>query len=235
MKKNFSLCLLVFSVLFSCQSKNTKYIDIDNLTANFDVAAFFYKKVEATNQLLNSQKMDRKTALSIINDQFIVKDTLALYSPANGLFRKKSLDVTNSAMSRGVRPTEIFGFDYNTRSYKESDTVAILNAVTFPTINMGIDKKGKLIYIMLKKPSSNLKDYQLIMDYLTKNCKKLNIDTNRPNRSYWENHKFYYYLERSEDPKIEISDVYLKIYEKSYVDNMKRLDIHSPGSRFWEK
>ena len=249
----FFLPVLTF-IFSSCQSQDRKFVDLNNLSKNFDVASFFEKKLKQTEETLatDPEKLDKKKALKLLDNPFFVKDTLGFFK-TNGRFPTDlSLESTNDWMSRNKKPTKIFGYRYKTVVYNpDNDTLAILNSVTFPMINMTEDKEGSLIYLNVSKTSKISTDYKKVKDYIVKNCKKVIIDNDDPNISYWENENFYYALTKIEkkeeeilsydlqgnkDSKwIDVTEIDLSIYQKSYVKKMEELKIYSPGIIFWKK
>ena len=252
-KIKFFLPLLTIA-FSSCHSQDTKFVDLGNLSNDFNVASFFEKKLKQTEERLatDPEKLDKKETLKLLDNPFFVKDTLGFFK-TNGRFPTDlSLEATNDWMSRNKTPTEIFGYEYKTVAWNEdNDTLAILNSVAFPKTNMTEDKKGNLMFLGVSKTSKMPTDYKKIKEFIVKHCKKLALENDDPNVSYWENENFYYTLTKKDKKEeeilsydlqgnknskwIDVTEIDLAIYTKSYIRKMEDLNIYSPGNLFWKK
>lgn len=250
-KTFFSLMAFVFS---ACHSQDSKFVDLEKLSNNFDVSSFYENKLRKTNEIIatNPEKINKEDALKLLDNPFFAKDTLGFFKTDGRFPTDLSLEATNDWMSRNKNPTEIFGYEYKTVAYNEdNDTLAILNSVTFPKIDMTEDKKGNLMYLEVSKTSKNPTDYKKVEDYIQRMCKKVSIKNDDQNISYWENENFYYTLTKKEKKEeeilsydlqgnknskwIDVTEIDLTIYQKSYIKKMEQLNIYSPGNVFWKK
>lgn len=248
----FSLLLFIYT---GCQTQNLKLVDLEKISNEFDVHGFYQKKIIKTNEILSTdpKTLDKAEAKTLfLNSSFFEKDTLAFYKSDGRFPTKLCLNPTNDWMSRNQKPTEIFGYKYKTVMYsEEKDSLAILNTVVFPKMDMAVDKKGKLMYVDVSKTSKISTDYEKIKNYLEKNCKKVNIKDDHLNVSYWENVTFYFILTRKENKEeeilsydlegnkkskmIDVTDINLVMFNKSYINKMEELNIFSYGTIFWKK
>lgn len=243
------LALLVSS---SCHSQDQKFVDLEKISLKFNVSSFFENKLKKTEEILATkvEGLDKKKALTLLDNPFFAKDTLGFY-PSEGRFPTALyLEATSDWMSRNKKPTELFGYRYKTVAYDpEKDTLAILNTVAFPTMNMAEDKKGNLMYLDVSKTAKNQSDFTKIKDYLEKNCNKVKVDDPEENMSYWENEHFFYKLTGKENKEeeilsydnlgnkktrsISVTDINLVMYTKTYIEKMKEQKIYSSGNVFW--
>lgn len=252
MKNKIYLLLTVF-ILSSCHSQDNKIVDLAKISSDFNVSKFYGNKIKKTNEIISKdpKSMSKKEALNLLNNAFFVKDTLGYYKTDGRFPTDLSLEPTNDWMVRNKKPTEIFGYGYKTVAYDpEKDTIAILNTVAFPKMDMVEDHKGNLMYLEVGKTSKNATDYNKIKEYISKNCKKVIVEDNDPNASYWEGEHFYYYLFK-EDNRVEdisydsqgnkksnpvnVTEIKLSMFEKSYIRKMEELRIYSSGNKFWKK
>ncbi|MDQ0593583.1 hypothetical protein QFZ37_001952 [Chryseobacterium ginsenosidimutans] len=254
MINKIKICLLSVSFIFSsCHSQDSKYVDLEKISDNFDVSAFYKNRLKKTNDIIstNPKNLDKKTALKLLDNAFFIKDTLGYYKTEGRFPTELFLESTNEWMVRNKKPVEIFGFGYKTVAYDpDKDTLAILNTVSFPKIDMVEDKKGNLMYLEVGKTAKNIAEFNKIKDYISKNCKKITVDDNDQNVSYWEGKFFYYYLSKEDNKEEEISydsqgnkkskwkevtEIRLAMFGKSYIKKMEDLRIYSAGNKFWKK
>ncbi|WP_213280121.1 hypothetical protein [Chryseobacterium indologenes] len=245
--------LFVLFLLSFCHSQDNKIVDLAKISNDFDVSKFYSNKIKKTNEIISKdpKSLDKKEALNLLNNAFFVKDTLGYFKTDGRFPTELSLESTNDWMLRNKKPTEIFGYGYKTVAYDpEKDKIAVLNTVTFPKMDMVEDRKGKLMYLKVEKTSKTSADYSKIKDYLSKNCKKIAVDDDDPNASYWKNESFYYYLFKDDHQEEEISfdsqgnkisisvdatEIRLMMFEMSYIKKMEELGIYSVGYKFWKK
>jgi hypothetical protein len=245
------LALFIFS---SCHSQDSKFVDLATIQNNFDVAGFYQNKVKKTNEIIstNPKRLDKKKALKLLDNAFFVKDTLGYYKAEGRFPTELFLESTNDWMVRNKKPVEIFGFGYKTVAYDpEKDTLAILNTVSFPKMDMVEDNKGNLMYLEVDKTSKNISEFSKIKDYISKNCKKIAVDDSDQNVSYWDGKTFYYSIYKKDDKaeeilsydsegnkkskSIDVTEIRLMMFEKSYIKKMEDLRIYSAGNKFWKK
>jgi len=245
--------LFVLFLLSFCHSQDNKIVDLAKISNDFDVSEFYSNKIKKTNEIIskNPKSLDKKEPLNLLNNAFFVKDTLGYFKTDGRFPTELSLESTNDWMVRNKKPTEIFGYGYKTVAYDpEKDRIAVLNTVTFPKMDMVEDRKGKLMYLKVEKASKTSADYSKIKDYLSKNCKKIAVDDDDPNASYWKDESFYYYLFKDDHQEEEISfdsqgnkisrsvdatETRLMMFEMSYIKKMEELGIYSAGYKFWKK
>ncbi len=255
MKKNITICLFFAPfMLSSCHSQNNKLVDLGKISNDFDVSAFYQNRVKKTQEIISTdpKSLDKESALKLLDNPFFVKDTLGYYETEGRFPTKLSLESTNDWMVRNKKPTEIFGFGYKTVAYnQEKDTIAILNTVPFPKVDMVEDSRGKLMYLRAEKTSKNAADFNKIKDYISKNCKQVSVDDDDQNVSYWEGEFFYYALSKKESKEeeiisydaegqknarsVDVTEITLSMFEKSYISKMEDLHIYSAGYKFWKK
>lgn len=244
----FPLLTLAF---LSCKSQDNQFVTLDNLSSEFEVPSFFDQKIKQTEETIatNPKRKSKKGYSKILDQPFFRKDTLGFYK-TNGRFPTDlSLEATNAWMSRKKKPTEIVGYAYKTVVYnQDKDTLAMLNSVPFPMLNMTGDKNGNLMYLTVNKTSKISAETKKIEEYLAQNCTSVTTDNDDPDFSYWENENFYYSLEKKEERLysydaqgnkstewIDITEIDLSIYKKSYIKKMESLNIYSPGYLFWKE
>ena len=103
----------------------------------------------------------------------------------------------------------------------------------------------------VEKTSKNIGDFDKIKAYMLKNCKQVANEDDDQNTSHWESESFYYYLRKKERQEEEILsydslgnkktqlvnviDITLAMYEKSFVKKMEDLQIYSAATQFWKK
>lgn len=231
--------LLLILISSSCQSQVHKFVDLERITSDFNFGDFFQNKLKKTEEILATkvEHLDKKKAMDLLDNPFFVKDTLGFYKSEGRFPTELYLGTVSDWMSRNKKPTEIFGYEYRTVAYSEDkDTLATLNNVAFPKLNAVENKSGDLMYLKADKSSKKQSDYVKIKGYLEKNCKKLDIDGDE-NTSYWQNEKFFYTLTKTDrkEGDVDVTDISLSIYEKSYVQKMEELKIYSAGNVFWKK
>ncbi|QDW23440.1 hypothetical protein FFJ24_000775 [Pedobacter sp. KBS0701] len=255
MKKSITLCILFALFIFSsCRSQSDKLVDLGQISKDFDVSEFYRSRIEKTKEIISKdpKSMDKKSALKLLDNPFFVKDTLGYYKTDGRFPTELSLESTSDWMVRAKKPTDIFGYGYKTVAYNsDKDTLAILNRVPFPKMDMVEDLNGNLMYLKVDKTSKNESDLNKIKDYITKNCKKLTVEDDDGQASYWEGKFFYYYLSANEHKEeeilsydaegnkktrsINVTEISLAMFEKSYIKKMEELHIYSPGRKFWKK
>lgn len=195
--------------------------------------------------------MGKEKTLELLDNPFFVKDTLGYFKTEGRFPTDLSLEPTDDWMVRNKKPTEIFGYGYKTVAYnQERDTIAVLNTVSFPKMDMVEDRKGNLMYLKVGKTSRNNADFNKIKEYISKNSKKITVDDDDPNVSYWEGKFFYYSLSKREYKEEDISfdsqgnriaksmdvtEITLSMFEKSYIKKMEDLEIYSAGYQFWKR
>ncbi len=254
MKATIKICLTLTSlIIISCNSQDKKFVDLSKISSDFDVSEFYKNRLKKTDEIISTkpESVSKEKALDLLDNAFFVKDTLGYFKTDGRFPTDLSLEPTNDWMVRNKNPTEIFGYGYNTVAYdEERDTIAVLNTISFPKMDMVEDRKGKLMYLKVGKTSKITSDFTKIQSYLNKNSKKLAVDNSDPNTTYWEGKSFYYTLTKRENKEEEVSDdsqgnrlvkpinvseITLMMYEKSYTKTMESLQIYSPGYQFWSR
>ncbi|KQT35717.1 hypothetical protein ASG22_01470 [Chryseobacterium sp. Leaf405] len=254
MKNTIKIYFLFASVIVaSCHSQDQKFVDLTKISNDFDVSEFYKNKVKQTNETIatDPKSVGKEKALELLNNAFFVKDTLGYFKTDGRLPTDLSLEPTNDWMVRNKEPTEIFGYGYKTVAHDpEKDTLAIFNTISFPKMDMVEDRKGNLTYLEVGKTSKTIHDFNKIKEYLSKNAKKITVDDNDSNAFYCEDQSFYYFLSKREGEEEEVSydsqgsrkaksinviEINLAMFEKSYIKKMESLQIYSPGNQFWKK
>ncbi len=254
MKNTIKICFLLASfIISSCHSQDQKFVDLAKISNDFDVSGFYKNKVKKTNEIIATEpkSVSKEKALELLNNSFFVKDTLGYFKTDGRLPTDLSLEPTNDWMVRNEKPTEIFGYGYKTVAYDpDKDTIAVLNTVSFPKMDMVEDRQGNLMYLTVGKTSKNAADFNKIKEYISKNSKKITVDDDDPNVSYWEGKLFYYFLSKRENKEeevsydsqgnrkaksIDVTEISLLMFEKSYIKKMEELQIYSAGNQFWKK
>lgn len=254
--KHLKIYLLLLPFISSCHSQSDKFVDLGKISTKFNVSVFFENKLKKTEEVMNTdvKKLDKKKVLSLLNNPLFAKDTLGFYDTEGRFPTDLYLEATNDWMTRKKKPTEIFGYGYKTVAYNEDlDTLAILNTVVFPKMNMVEDRNGNLMYLKTGKTSKKQSDYIKIKDYLEKNCKKIEVEDGDQNTNYWEDENFFYALAKNEKTeedilsfdsqgegdknteKVKVIELSLAMYTKSFIKRMEELKIYSGGNLFWKK
>jgi len=254
MKNTIKLLLILTSLIItSCNSQDKKFVDLAEVSNDFNVSGFYKNKIKKTNETLATEpkKVGKEKTLELLDNPFFVKDTLGYFKTEGRFPTDLSLEPTDDWMVRNKKPTEIFGYGYKTVAYnQERDTIAVLNTVSFPKMDMVEDRKGNLMYLKVGKTSRNNADFNKIKEYISKNSKKITVDDDDPNVSYWEGKFFYYSLSKREYKEEDISfdsqgnriaksmdvtEITLSMFEKSYIKKMEDLEIYSAGYQFWKR
>ncbi|MCQ9635700.1 hypothetical protein MP477_12080 [Chryseobacterium sp. WG23] len=240
------MVLLLF--LDSCQAQDTNILLIDQLDKTFSVSKFYQSRLQKTNEILSTdlKKMNKNAALKALETAMFEKDTLAFYASEGRLPSDFYLESTNDWMSRKKKPVKYFGYQYKTVAYDEAkDTLAILNKVVFPSLDMAENNKGEFAYLNANKASRNKNDFSDLLSFLQKNSKRVPIeDSSSEKVSCWENENFYYILSKKEGKEeeilsfdhsgnknskmIDISNIRLAIYSKEYIQTLKKEKAYIP-------
>lgn len=188
MKATIKICLTLTSlIIISCNSQDKKFVDLSKISSDFDVSEFYKNRLKKTDEIISTkpESVSKEKALDLLDNAFFVKDTLGYFKTDGRFPTDLSLEPTNDWMVRNKNPTEIFGYGYNTVAYdEERDTIAVLNTISFPKMDMVEDRKGKLMYLKVGKTSKITSDFTKIQSYLNKNSKKLAVDNSDPNTTY---------------------------------------------------
>ena len=157
MKKRYDI--LIFSAvmlsLFSCSSQVEKVVDLATITTDFDAAKFYKDKLQLTTETLSKdpKKLDKEEALKLLDNPFIIKDTLCYFK--RDFERSESdmyIDSKSDWMGSKLTPVKTFGYAYKTAAWSEDkDTLAVLNSVSFPKVDMIESENGELVLIKAAK------------------------------------------------------------------------------------
>lgn len=247
--QNKILPFIVLSLfLDSCQAQDTDILLIDQLDKTFSVSKFYQSRLQKTNEILSTdlKKMDKNAALKALETAMFEKDTLAFYTSEGRLPSDFYLESTNDWMSRKKKPVKYFGYQYKTVAYDEAkDTLAIVNTVVFPSLDMAENNKGEFAYLRASKASRNKNDFSNLLSFLQKNSKRIPIeDSSSEEVSCWENKNFYYILSKKDGKEeeilsydhsgnknskmIEISNIRLNVYSKEYIQTLGKEKAHIP-------
>lgn len=235
--------------MHSCSAQMEKVVNLATITTDFNVAKFYKPKLESTNETLakDPKKIDKEEASKLLDNQFIAKDTLCYFKdemerlPGDMYIASKS-----DWMSRKLKPVKTFGYAYKTVAWsEENDTIAVLNHVYFPKVDMIESENGDLVLITASK--SDLK--QPVIDQLEKFLKSKykagkssESDFSREKISDWEDDKFIYRLIKMEktysvssggesrsEKKLEIDYV---IFNKKFLPIIKETGNRIGGQSF---
>lgn len=247
MHKKVVSSIILLNLFYSCQSQDSKVVQLDTFDKTFKVDKFYQPRLGKTDEILSSdvKKMDKKAAKKALETAMFSKDTLAFYKTNGRLPAEFYVESTNDWMTRKDKPIKYFGYQYSTVAYDSAkDSLAILNKVVFPSLSMTENNKGEFAYLTATKTSKNKSDFSNILSFLQKNCTRVNIeDTSSDKISCWENKDFYYILS-NEDRKEEVisydssgnrnskttdaTDIRLHIYSKDYVRAMRNENVYLP-------
>jgi len=242
-------CLILLSgLLYSCQSQNPDRVILEKMDKTFSVSKFYDPKVRRSEELLHAdvKKMDKKELKEAFETAMFKKDTLAIFNSEGSLPTPFYMESTGVWGTRKLKPVKDFGYRYTTVSYnEEKDTLAMLNGVSFPALTMAEDKSGEFAYLYGTKASKNKDDFQHLYNYLQKTYKKLELPEDAGGAiKGWENKDFYYFLikknrreeeifsfgEDEDDTQTitDIADIRLEIYNKIYIENMRKEQVYLP-------
>ncbi len=240
--------VLLSTLLYSCQSQNPDSVVLEKMDKTFNVSKFYEPKIKRSEELLRAdiKKMNKKELKEAFGTAMFRKDTLAIFNSEGSLPSPFYVESTAVWGTRKLKPVKDFGYRYSTVSYnEEKDTLAMLNGVSFPALTMGEDKKGEFAYLYAMKTSKNKGDFQDLYNYLQKNYKALRLPEDAGNSiKAWENKDFYYFLikknrreeqifsfgeEENDNPATtDITDIRLEIYNKIYIENMRKEQVYLP-------
>lgn len=247
MHKKLIAPVILLNFFYSCQSQDSKVVQLDTFDKTFKVDQFYQPKLEKTDKILSSdvKKMGKEAAKKALETAMFAKDTLAFYKTNGRLPAEFYVESTNDWMTRKEKPLKYFGYQYSTVAYDETkDSLAILNKVVFPSLSMTENTKGEFAYLTASKTSTNNTDFSNILSFLQKNGTRVNIEDDSSGKSScWENKDFYYLLSK-EDKKEEaisydssgnrnskttdVTEIRLYLYSKDYVRAMRNENVYLP-------
>ncbi|NML71695.1 hypothetical protein HHL23_18105 [Chryseobacterium sp. RP-3-3] len=248
MVKKIISSVILLNLFYSCQSQDSKVVLIDKLDKTFDVSSFFKPRLQKTDELLSTdvKKLDKNAAKKALQTAMFAKDTLAFYQSNGRLPTEFYLESTNDWMSRKEKPVKYFGYKYHTVAYDETkDTLAILNKVAFPALDMTENNKGEFVYLNAHKTSKNKNDTSNLLSFLQKNFTRVTIEDNSSDEiSCWENKDFYYILSKEDGQEEEIlsydlsgnknskitdiTDIRLQVYSKDFIQTLRNEHAYIP-------
>ncbi|TDG36436.1 hypothetical protein EZJ43_07915 [Pedobacter changchengzhani] len=224
MKKlnNIILLSVITLSLSSCSAQEEKIVNLANITTNFNVAKFYNQKLKTTNETLakDPKKIDKEEASKLLDNPFIVKDTLCYFKDGQSSDRIY-IDSKSGWTTKKLKPIKTFGYAYKTVAWsEETDTIAVLNTVYFPKVDMIESEDGD--FVMVKASKSEMK--QAVIDTLERFLKsKYKVgkasksDFSGEKISDYQNEDFIYRL-------VKMEKTYsVSAGEKSYFE--KRLEI----------
>ncbi len=244
-----AFCLILLSILlYSCQSESPSSVILEKMDKTFNVSKFYEPKIQRSEKLLHAdvKKMDKKELKEAFGTAMFKKDTLAIFNSEGSLPTPFYIESTAVWGTRKLKPLKDFGYRYSTVSYnEEKDTLAMLNGVTFPALTMGESKNGEFAYLYAMKTSKNKDDFQDLHSYLNKNYKGLVFSEDVGSSiEGWENKDFYYFLikknrreeqifsfgeeENDNQKTTDIIEIRLEIYNKIYIENMRKEQVYLP-------
>ncbi|MCW8311523.1 hypothetical protein K7A41_09840 [Sphingobacterium sp. InxBP1] len=239
--KNIFALLSGFTLFISCQSEGPKIIALEQLDKTFNVSAFYIPKVKKTAEILalDVKSLDKSELKEVFETATFKKDTLAFFDTQGSLPTAYYLESTSNWETRNRKPHKYFGYRYTTVSYHEDkDTLAVLNGVAFPAVSMAESEDGQFAYLHATKSSKNQTDYAKIRSFLQEQYKPLPVTADvSTGISGWESEDFYYFLSKKErkeeqifsfgeeageeNTSVNISDILLEIYSKTYIQRMR--------------
>ena len=165
MRKFITILLLVQITLSmeSCSGQEEKIVDLATITSDFNVSRFYKSKLRLTNETLakDPKKLDREEASKLLDNPFIIKDTLCYFK--RDFERSESdlyIDSKSDWMGSKLTPVKTFGYAYKTVAWSEDkDTLAVLNTVYFPNVDMIESENGELV--LIKAAKSEMKQTEI--------------------------------------------------------------------------
>lgn len=234
--KVVNILLLIFAnSLMSCSSQEQKMIDLGNIKPGFDVSGFYREKVKRTNETIarDPRKLDKEEALKLLDNPFFIKDTLCYFKDVSDrLPGDFYIDSKNDWMSKELKPEKIFGYKYLTVSWNETDTLAMLNGITFPKVDMIESKSGDFVWTRAYKSVKDTLVYITLEKFLNAKYSKgkMDPDSGSDKMSDWQNEDFIYVLKeviRNNEPEIEYT-----IFSKAYLPAIKETGNRFQGTSF---
>lgn len=164
--RNILQICAIMLVLSSCSGQEEKVVNLETVTKDFNVARFYKKKLQLTTETLakDPKKLNKEEALQLLNNPFIIKDTLCYFNDELDRFPGEMyIDNKSDWMGSKFTPVKTFGYAYKTVSWsEEKDTLAVLNKVPFPKVDMIESENGDLVLIKAAKSEMN----QAVIDEL---------------------------------------------------------------------
>lgn len=242
------LISVIMILLSACSAQEEKIVNLATVTTDFNVAKFYKQKLKTTNETLatDPKKIDKEEASKLLDNPFIIKDTLCYFKddmerlPGNMYISSKS-----DWMSKKLKPIKTFGYDYKTVAWsEENDTLAVINQVYFPKVDMIESENGDLVLITASKSTIDNAGITKLKTFLKskyKVGKTSESDFSHEEITDWQNEDFIYRLVEMEknysvssgedshfEKRIEIEFV---IFNKKYLpiikENGNRISGHS--------
>ncbi len=201
---NNSLILSVIMLsLSSCSAQDEKIVNLATVSTSFNVSKFYKNKLKLTTETLakDPEKLDKAEALQLLNNPFIVKDTLCYFKDESDLSSGDLFIASKSDWSsRKLKPVKTFGYAYNTAAWSEErDTIAVLDHIYFPKVKMIESENGDLVLITASKSDIKQATIDKLESFLNKKFKagkSSKSDFSGEQISDWENEEFIYRLVR---------------------------------------
>ncbi|WP_026976843.1 hypothetical protein [Flavobacterium tegetincola] len=246
---NIIILSVIILSLASCSAQDEKIVNLANITTDFNVAKFYKEKLETTNETLakDPKKIDKEDASQLLDNPFIIKDTLCYFKdvmerlPGDMYIASKS-----DWMSRKLKPIKNFGYAYKTVAWsEENDTIAVINQVYFPKVDMIESENGDLVLITASNSTideAGIKKLETFLKSKYKVGKTSESDFSHEKVSDWQNEDFIYRLVKMEktysvssgeeshfEKKLEIEYV---IFNKKYLPIIKETGNRIGGQSF---
>lgn len=236
-------------VLLACSGQEEKVVNLATITKDFNVARFYKSKLRLTTETLakDPKKLDKEEALKLLNNPFIIKDTLCYFKDEfKRIPSDMYIDNKSDWMGSKLTPLKTFGYAYKTASWSEErDTLAVLNTIYFPKVDMIESENGDLVLVKaaksdMKQPAIDKLESFLQSEY--KIGKPANSDFRDEIVSDYQNDDFIFRLIKMEktysvssggesyfEKKLEIEYV---IFNKKYLSIIKEAGNRISGHSF---
>ncbi|MCZ4244119.1 hypothetical protein [Pedobacter punctiformis] len=208
--KNALMVVLLFSIV-SCSSEQQKIVDLEKINTDFDVSKFYKDKLKLTNDIISTdiKKLKKEEVKKLMDYPMFIKDTLCYFKDVdNRLGGGIYIESKNDWMTKKLTPEKTFGYNYRTVSWNpERDTLAVLNKVPFPQLNMTESEDGDLVLVKASKSSKNIDTYNKLKDFLDKKYGKgKSIESERSHEQItgWATEKFIFQLKKFESEQEDI-------------------------------
>lgn len=210
--KHYSV--LIFLVLFSCQTQTPNKINLELIDNSFKVKSFYQRKINSTNKILDLEG----------KDQFEI-DTLNYY-PSNSL-DENDLEISpkNGFWTSKQEFVKRFGYEYSTDIVSPKDSLAYFKNIVFPSINMIENKNGDFVSLVAKKGYYN--EFELAKKELNILKNELSKINGKPIENRKRNQSSYSWTTNN-------SSIHIILIKKSESDNDSKLLFFNISKQYTE-